>query len=290
MIIPQLADNLTRSGTCEPPEMCPVCGQKTVLKNESGVETLYCANADCPAKKIKAFSLFVSRNALNIDGLSESTIEKLTAGGFIKEAADFFRLDEHREEIAQIEGLGEKSFDNLIASVNNARKTTPARLLFALGITGIGSANAGVIARHCGGDWDRIISLTHDELVEIDGIGDVMADSFVSYFADEENKRRACELRDELEFEDTGEQKEQIFEGMTFVITGSLSHFSNRKELQELITDLGGKAAGSVSAKTTYLINNDTQSSSSKNKKAKELGVPIISEDEFLEKFGIESK
>ena len=294
MIIPQIADNLTRSASAAPPDDCPVCGSKTVLKNEADVETLYCPNKECPAKKIKAFSLFVSRNALNIDGLSESTIEKLTALGFVKEPVDFFRLGQHREGITQIEGMGEKSFDNLIASVDAARKTTPARLLYALGITGIGSANAGVISRHCGGDWERIVSMTHDELVEIDGIGDVMADSFVSYFADEDNKRRAEELRSELEFENAGGadgpggMDADLLKGMTFVITGSLEHFENRKQLQELIADLGGKASGSVSSKTSFLINNDTQSGSSKNKKAKELGVPIISEEEFLERFGIE--
>ncbi len=300
MIIPQIADNLTRSSNCEPPEFCPVCGMPTVLKNDSGVEkngkegsgedsyveTLYCTNKECPAKKIKAFSHFVSRNALNIDGLSESTIEKLTAGGFIKEAADFFRLEQYRDKIIEIEGLGEKSFNNLIASVNAARHTTPARLLYALGIPGIGSANAGVIARACGNDWEKMIALDVDELIEIDGIGDVMAGDYAAYFSDKENLRRAEEAAAELVFEQA-EAKEQTLEGMTFVITGSLTHFSNRKQLTELIEERGGKAAGSVSKKTSYLINNDSESSSSKNKKARELGVPIISENEFLEKFGI---
>ena len=228
----------------------------------------------------------MSRNALNIDGLSESTIEKLTAGGFIKEAADFFRLEQYRDKIIEIEGLGEKSFNNLIASVNAARHTTPARLLYALGIPGIGSANAGVIARACGNDWEKMIALDVDELIEIDGIGDVMAGDYAAYFSDKENLRRAEEAAAELVFEQA-EAKEQTLEGMTFVITGSLTHFSNRKQLQEMIEERGGKAAGSVSKKTSYLINNDSESSSSKNKKARELGVPIISENEFLEKFGI---
>ncbi|MEE1169864.1 MAG: NAD-dependent DNA ligase LigA, partial [Anaerovoracaceae bacterium] len=277
MIIPQIADNLTRSSNCEPPEFCPVCGMPTVLKNDSGVEkngkegsgedsyveTLYCTNKECPAKKIKAFSHFVSRNALNIDGLSESTIEKLTAGGFIKEAADFFRLEQYRDKITEIGGLGEKSFDNLITSVNTARHTTPARLLFALGIPGIGSANAGVIARACGNDWEKMIALDIDELTEIDGIGEVMAGDYVAYFSDEENLRRAQETASELIFE-KADEKEQTLEGMTFVITGSLTHFSNRKQLQEMIEERGGKAAGSVSKKTSYLINNDSESSSSK--------------------------
>lgn len=288
MIIPQIADNLTSSDTCVPPDECPVCGHKTRLKDESGVQTLYCENEDCPAKKTKSFSLFVSRNALNIEGLSESTIEKLTAGGYIKEMADFFRLEEHRDEIAQIEGLGEKSFDNLIASIEQARDTTPARLLYALGIPGIGSANAGVIARHCGGDWEKMTTISKEELVEIDGIGDVMAEAYVTYFANEVNLKKANAVASELSFKETI-AKEQIFEGMTFVITGSLEHFENRKQLQELITDRGGKAAGSVSAKTTYLINNDTESNSSKNKKAKELGIPIISEEDFLKQFNIET-
>lgn len=287
MIIPQIADNLTASGTCTPPDACPVCGGVTELNEESGVKTLYCTNPDCPAKKIKSFSLFVSRNAMNIEGLSEQTLEKLTAAGIVKTPGDIFRLKDHREEITAMEGFGEKSFEKLISAIDSARAAKPARLLFGLGIPGIGSANAAMIARCCGDDWEKMIGLTAEELKEIDGVGDVMAEAYVNFFADPANAAMADDVAGEVIFEEKGQGPEQIFEGMTFVITGSLERFSNRKELQELIQDRGGKAAGSVSAKTTALINNDTRSASSKNKKAKELGIPIISEEEFCERYGI---
>ena len=289
MIIPQIAENVTKSGDLAVPDVCPVCGGPAVIKQEADVKVLFCGNASCAAKQTKSFALFVSRDAMNIEGLSEQTIEKLIAAGALKEPADLFRLEQHKDEIASLEGMGEKSFANLAASADKARKTTPARLLYALGIPGIGAANASMISRHCGGDWQKISSLTKDELLQIDGVGDVLADAFTSYFAGEENRRRVDDILTEIEFEEAAAPKEQSLEGMTFVITGSLEHFSNRKALQELIQDMGGKAASSVSKNTSFLINNDSTSSSSKNKKAAELGVPVITEEEFMERFGIEN-
>ncbi len=287
MIIPQIAENVTKSGSAAVPDSCPVCGGPAVIRQEADVRVLICGNPSCPAKQTKSFALFASRDAMNIEGLSEQTIEKLISAGALKTPADLFRLGDHAEEIASLEGMGEKSLANLMAAADKARKTNPARLLYALGITGIGSANAGMISRHCGGDWEKISSLSKDELLEIDGVGEVLADAFTGYFADEENRKTVEDIIAEREFEESAQPAEQKLEGLTFVITGSLEHFSNRKELQELIQDMGGKAAGSVSGNTSFLINNDKTSSSSKNKKAAQLGVPVITEEDFMERFGI---
>lgn len=287
MIIPQIAENVTKSGSAAVPDICPVCGGPAVIRQEADVRVLICGNPSCPAKQTKSFALFASRDAMNIEGLSEQTIEKLISVGALKTPADLFRLGDHAEEIASLEGMGEKSLANLMAAADKARKTNPARLLYALGITGIGSANAGMISRHCGGDWEKISSLSKEELLEIDGVGEVLADAFTGYFADEENRKTVEDILSEIGFEESAQPAEQKLEGLTFVITGSLEHFSNRKELQELIQDMGGKAAGSVSGNTSFLINNDKTSSSSKNKKAAQLGVPVITEEDFMERFGI---
>ncbi len=289
MIIPQIAENVTKSGSAAVPDICPVCGGPAVIRQEADVRVLICGNPSCPAKQTKSFALFASRDAMNIEGLSEQTIEKLISAGALKTPADLFRLGDHAEEIASLEGMGEKSLANLMAAAGKARKTNPARLLYALGITGIGSANAGMISRHCGGDWEKISSLSKEELLEIDGVGEVLADAFTGYFADEENRKTVEDILSEIEFEESAQPAEQKLEGLTFVITGSLEHFSNRKELQELIQDMGGKAAGSVSGNTSFLINNDKTSSSSKNKKAAQLGVPVITEEDFMERFGIKN-
>ena len=284
MIIPQIAENLTRSGSLEIPETCPVCGQKAVIKKDTDVEVLYCTNPDCLAKQIKSLTHFVSRNAMNIDGLSEATLEKFVARGYIRELADLFRLKQYRNEITTMEGFGQKSFENLMNALQRAKKTTPARLLYSLGIPGIGAANAKVIARAYKNQWAAIENASEEELVKIDGIGEVMAAGFAAFFAEEKNRRIVRDLLRQLEldesFEETGERR---LEGKTFVITGSLNHYENRDALKAAIEAEGGKAAGSVSKKTDYLINNDAASASSKNKKAKELGVPIITEEEFLE-------
>ncbi len=284
MIIPQIAQNETRSATCEPPETCPVCGAKTVLKDESGVQTLHCPNPKCPAKKIKAFALFVSRDAMNIENLSEATLEKFVADGYVSSFEDIFRLDRFKDEIITTDGFGEKSYQNMQNAIEKSRNTTAARLLYALGIPGIGVANANMISRACGTDFQRAMSLSTEELLEIDGIGEVMAEAFVKYFADDENKEMLRELLKELTISKESEQGD-LLSGKVFVITGSLNHFENRSELKSLIEKNGGKVTSSVTKNTDYLINNDANSTSSKNKKAKELGVAIISEEIFLEEF-----
>ena len=287
MIIPQIADNLTRSGKIQIPEKCPVCGGRTEIRQAGDVRSLYCTNPDCQAKRIKSFSLFVSRDALNIDGLSEATLEKFIGAGFIKEFADIFHLDRYEETITQMEGFGRKSYDNLIRATETASHTTLARMVYGLGISGIGLANAKMLCRKFKFDFDRMRHATAEELIEVDGIGGVLADAWIRYFGDEKNQEIVDHLLSELTFEQEEESTEEaIFEGMTFVITGSVEHFANRKELQEAIEVRGGKATGSVTSKTTYLINNDVASNSSKNKKAKDLGVPIISEEEFIKMLG----
>ena len=287
MIIPQIAENLTMSGTASPPGKCPVCGSDTHIEDDNGVETLHCPNPECPAKRIKAFTHFVSRNALDIEGLSEATLEKFVDEGMIREFADIFDLRRWKDRIITMEGFGEKSFDNLIAAVEKASHTTPARLLFGLGIPNIGVANARMIAGECGGDWEKIQHLTEDELVEIDGIGDVMAKAYVGFFRDEGKREMLERLLPKLDIAG-GEAPARSDElsGLTFVITGKVEHFANRDELKELIENAGGKTASSVSSKTDYLINNDISSGSSKNKKAKELGIPIITEEDFLKMTG----
>ena len=279
MIIPQIAENLTRSGNVPIPDACPVCGGATEVRSENGVKTLYCTNPACPAKQIKSFGLFVSRDAMNIEGLSEATIEKLIGRGLIHEPADLFRLEEFREEITQMEGFGEKSFENLIASAEKSSHTTPVRVLYALGIPGIGVANARLIARACGNKWARMEALTREELLTIDGIGDVMADAYTAFFADPAKQKVTRDLLAYLDLDETEEEREDFLAGKTFVITGSLNGYANRDELKAAIEQAGGKVAGSVSAKTAYLINNNVNSTSGKNKKARELGIPIIDEE-----------
>lgn len=286
MIIPQIAENLTRSGVDPVPEFCPACHGATQIRQVGEAKTLYCTNPDCVAKHIKSFALFVSRDALNVDGLSEATLEKMIANGYIQTYSDIFHLDQYREEIIQMEGFGVKSYQNLQASIEQARVTTLPRFIYALGIPGIGLANAKVICKEFDYDVERIIGLTESELAEVSGIGSVLAQSFVEYFQKEEQVKEVRKLLQEVEFPKEEVTQEQTLEGMNFVITGSVHHFSNRKELKELIESKGGKVTGSVTSKTNYLINNDVTSTSSKNKKARELGVPILSEEAFLELLG----
>ncbi len=283
MIIPQIASNLTGSDNVQVPCHCPVCGHETKIKDENGIKTLHCINDNCLAKQIKLLSLFVSRDAMNIEGLSEMTIEKLIEAGMVKELADLFHVERFKEEFVKMEGFGEKSFNNLLKSVEKARNTTPERLLYSLGIAGIGKANARLIAKHCNNKWEAIQNLGLEELTTIEGIGDVMARSFRDYFDDEDNKRTVKDLLAELNLDETAVETGNSLAGMTFVITGSLNHFENRDALKDKIEKAGGKVAGSVSAKTSYLINNDVTSTSGKNKKAKELGIPIIDEEKIIE-------
>ena len=286
MIIPQIADNLTRSGVRDIPEACPVCGGQTEVRQLNDVKSLYCTNPDCQAKKIKSFTLFTSRDALNIAGLSEATLEKFIGVGMIHEYADIFHLDRHQEEIVEMDGFGQKSYDNLIAAAEKASHTTLPRMVYGLGVAGIGLANAKMICRHFKNDFEAMRHATVEDLVEIDGIGEVLAQAWTAFFSDGKNNAIVDHLLAELTFEagdeESSEGADEAFAGMNFVITGSLEHFKNRKELQELIERRGGKVTGSVTSKTNYLINNDVASSSSKNKKARELGVPILSEEEFL--------
>lgn len=283
MIIPQIGENLTRSGVRDIPERCPACQGPTKIEMVNDVESLYCRNPECPAKAIKGFTLFVSRDAMNIDGLSEATLEKFIGKGFIHEFGDIFEIGKFKDEIVQMEGFGEKSFYNLMNSIEKARKTELPRVIYALGIPNIGLANAKVICKEFGYDVEKILNLTEKELGEIDGIGPVIARSFVEYFAKEGRKEKMDHLLSHLQLEEAPQEiGEQKFSGINFVITGNVNHFTNRNEVKAEIEKRGGKVTGSVTSKTNYLINNDVTSNSSKNKKAKELGIPIISEEDFI--------
>lgn len=283
MIIPQISENLTRSGNYDIPETCPACGGQTEIKNDNGVKTLYCGNADCPAKQVKLYTLFVSRDAMNIDGLSEETLEKFINAGYIHEFADIFNLDRYHDEIVSTSGFGQKSYDNLMSSLEKARKVELPALIYSLGIPNIGVANAKVICKAFDYDIEKIRNATTEELTEIDGIGDKMAEKFCEYFADEKHSAELDRLLEELEIlKPEVNTNAQNMEGLTFVITGSVEHFPNRNAVKDYIEQRGGKVTGSVTSKTNYLINNDAMSGSSKNKKAKQLGVEIITEQEFL--------
>ena len=286
MIIPQIAENLTRSGNLVIPDKCPVCGHEARIRQENDVETLYCMNPDCVAKKIKSFSLFTSRDAMNIDGLSEATLEKFIAMGFIHNFGDIFEIGKYKEQIVEMEGFGQKSFDNLMASLERAKETTLAKVIYSLGITGIGLANAKVICKYFDDDIEKIRHADVEEISSIEGIGPVIAGSLADYFSSEENNKKLDHLLGHLHLIHEETSEEQVFAGKTFVITGSVEHFSNRSEAKEFIEARGGKVTGSVTKKTDYLINNDKKSASSKNKKAQELGIPILSEEDFLELAG----
>lgn len=286
MIIPQISENLTKSGVKDIPNICPACGEATEIKNDNGVKTLYCPNKKCPAKHIKLYTLFVSRNAMNIDGLSEETLEKFIDAGYIHEFADIFRLDRYEEEIVNTPGFGRKSYDNLMDSLDRAREVELHAFLYSLGIPNIGVANAKLICKYFSNDFDKIRNATEEELVEINHIGDKMAEKFVAYFSDEENNSRVDRLLEQVNIVKSQENDNvQTMEGLTFVVTGSVEKFPNRNAVKDYIEKRGGKVTGSVTSKTNYLINNDVMSNSSKNKKAKELGIEIINEEQFLEKW-----
>lgn len=287
MIIPQIAENLTRSGNLVIPDKCPVCGREARIRKENDVETLYCMNPDCVAKKIKSFSLFTSRDAMNIDGLSEATLEKFIAMGFIHNFGDIFEIGKYKDQIVEMEGFGQKSFDNLMVSLEKAKETTLAKVIYSLGITGIGLANAKVICKYFDDDIEKIRYAEEEEISSIEGIGPVIAGSLADYFKSAENNQKLDHLLSHLHLVHEETSAEQVFAGKTFVITGSVEHFSNRSEAKEFIEARGGKVTGSVTKKTDYLINNDKTSASSKNKKAQELGILILSEEDFLELAGI---
>ena len=283
MIIPQLAGNLTRSGNIEIPSVCPVCGGATEIRDEEGTKTLHCTNPECLAKHVKKFSHFVERDALNIEGLSESGLLKLIGIGAVREFSDLFRLSRYEDDIVKMEGFGKKSFDNLAASAERASHTTPARLLYGLGVPGIGVQNSNVIARACRNNWAKMQSLDEEALTDIDGVGDVLARDYAAYFRDESNAEQIKDLLEVLTLDESYEAAGTKLEGKTFVITGSLEHYSNRKELKSAIEAEGGKVAGSVSASTDYLITNNPESGSAKNRAAREHGVDIITENEIIE-------
>lgn len=286
MIIPQISENLTKTGNIEVPDTCPACGHNTEIRNDNGIKTLYCPNKQCPAKNIKAFTLFVSRNAMNIDGLSEETLEKFIDAGYIREFADIYRISRYREEITNTSGFGEKSYDNLITSLNKSRDVELHALIYSLGIPNIGVANAKLICKYFDNDLEKIRHATVEELVQIDGIGDKMAEKFTEYFSDKENVEKLDRLLQEVTIKNPeANHNAQNMEGLNFVVTGSVNHFANRNEVKEYIEQRGGKVTGSVTSKTNYLINNDIMSNSSKNKKAKELGIEIITEEQFIERW-----
>ncbi|MBP5331340.1 MAG: NAD-dependent DNA ligase LigA [Lachnospiraceae bacterium] len=319
MIIPQIADNLTKSGVfriiegdlpittegssdgsccgspipiegsgrsyCNPlvASVCPVCHTHTAVREENGVRVLICPNPSCAAKKIKLFALMASRDALNIDGMSEATVEKLIDEGLMHDLADIFKLKEHFGEIASMDGFGKKSCENLLAAIEKARNTTLDRIVYSLGIPNIGLANAKLICRYASYNPERIPKLTSDELSGIDKIGDILAGAFTDYFADPVNLGIYNDLIAEVNLEaPEAVSSSSAINGKTFVITGSVAHFANRNEAKDFIEKHGGKVTGSVTKNTDYLVNNDVTSTSSKNKTAKELGIPIISEEELL--------
>jgi len=279
----------SRTGNIKVPSECPVCGRKTSIHEENDVKVLVCENEECLAKKIKSIAHFVSRDAMNIDGLSEATIEKLVAKGFLHGLAGLFNLEKYKDEITQMEGFGKRSFEKLVQAAENAKKTTTARFVYSLGIPNIGLSNAKMICKYMDNDFNKVRNASPEELVEIDGIGEVIAEAFASFFAKPENNKTIDELLKVIEFE-----KEEIntatedMAGMNFVVTGKVNIFANRNAVKELIEARGGKVTGSVTSKTNFLINNDIMSNSSKNKKAKELDVPIITEEDFIERFNIE--
>lgn len=286
MIIPQIAENLTQKDDLAIPDTCPACHGPAIVRNENGVKTLVCENTECPAKRIKSFANYVSRNCLNIDGISEETLEKFIARGFLQDYADLYHLDRFKDEITGMSGFGDKSYENIIASVDASRHTTCARLLAGLGLPNVGRANSVMICKAFGNDFVRVRAASKEDLLQIEGVGEVIADSFTGFFADPDTADLVDRILAEIVFtdEDSGDADESL-KGLTFVITGSLNSYTNRDELKAEIESKGGKVSGSVSSKTSYLINNDITSTSGKNKNAKQLGIPIITEEEYIEKF-----
>lgn len=287
MIIPQIAENITQSGTVRIPEVCPVCGGKTRISDVNDVKSLYCDNEQCQAKHIKSFALLASRDALNIDGLSEATLEKFIQKGFLKRRGDIFRISRYKDEITAMEGFGEKSYNNLIEALEKAKDTDLVRVIYGLGIDNVGLSTARLIVNKLNNDPEAVLRATADELTDIDGIGEVIAEAFVEYFKNEDKKDEYLDILSEVNIKETENvQTTEELAGKTFVITGNVNHFANRNELKALIESMGGKVTGSVTGNTSYLINNDSTSQSTKNKKAAQLGVPVITEEEFIKLAG----
>ncbi len=288
MIIPQIAENITKSGNYEIPANCPVCGGETEVRTIRDGKALYCTNPNCSAQRIRSLSHFVSRDAMNIEGFSEETIKKFVEKGFISDYTDIYNIEKFAEEIKNIDGFGEKSYNNLIKSIENSKKPELPNFIYALGINHVGLSNAKLLCKNINYDINKLFTISQEELVEIDGFGDIIAHSICSYFGDCKNKELIYKMLDIISFaevEVSYESENMNVKEKTFVITGDLNEFKNRKELQLKIEALGGKVTGSVTKKTNYLINNDILSESSKNKKAKELGIPIITEEQFIKEF-----
>ncbi len=292
MIIPQVADNLTRSNQIDIPKSCPVCGSDTEIVTNITVKSLYCSNPNCRAQLVHSLTHYCCRDACNIENLSEATIEKFVDQGFIEDFSDIYKLPDHEEAILELEGFGRRSYDRLMESIEKSKTLPLFRLIYALGIHHVGLSNAKLLCKHY--SLDEIRSISVEQLVAIDGFGEVIANSIVKYFSNQENQSLLGRLLSYVEIlpdkthvqGDTSDQSQLPLKGLSFVITGTLNHFENRGLLESLIEEKGGSVSKSVSKNTSYLINNDQDSASSKNKKALSLGIQIISEDAFLEMVG----
>ena len=282
MIIPQIADNLTQSNSLTIPNKCPVCNHEARIISSNDVKYLYCMNDFCPAKLVKRLSQFTSRNAMNIEGLSDAIINKLADEGLIKTYADIYNLKRYKNDIISFEGFGEKSYDNLINSIEKSRNVKLANFIFALGIPDIGLSRAKLICKNYSNDINKIRNLTFEELSKIDGIGEIIAKGWIDTFNNNDFIKELELLLKEVNFTDTSIDNNQPLKDLTFVITGSVNNFTNRDELVEYIETYGGKVVKAISNNVNYLINNDITSTSTKNTKAKELGIKIISENDLM--------
>ena len=282
MIIPQIADNLTQSNSLAIPNKCPVCNHEARIISSNDVKYLYCMNDFCPAKLVKRLSQFTSRNAMNIEGLSDAIINKLADEGLIKTYADIYNLKRYKNDIISFEGFGEKSYDNLINSIEKSRNVKLANFIFALGIPDIGLSRAKLICKNYSNDINKIRNLTFEELSKIDGIGEIIAKGWIDTFNNNDFIKELELLLKEVNFTDSSIDNNQPLKDLTFVITGSVNNFTNRDELVEYIESYGGKVVKAISNNVNYLINNDITSTSTKNTKAKELGIKIISENDLM--------
>lgn len=283
MIIPQIASNSTQSGNLEIPDRCPVCGSKASIISNSDVKYLYCMNDFCKAKLIKRLSLFVSRNAMNIDGISDMILNKLITEKIVNNYKDLYHLDRYKDKIIAFDGFGEKSYNNMINSIEKSRHVKLANFIYALGIPDIGFSRAKLICNNFNNDFNKISNLTYEELSNIPGVGDVIAKEWIDTFSNPDFIEELKELKEEIDIPKASTNSNKDLDGLTFVITGSLNKFTNRDTMIEFIEEHGGKVVTSISSKVNYLINNDITSTSTKNSKAKELGISIIDEDKFLE-------
>ena len=289
-IIPMITDNLTKSNTLVIPEVCPVCGEPLIIKNDTNSEFLYCQNPNCKAKLVQSIFNYCNRDAMNIVGLSEKSIEKFIEKGFIKSILDIYSLDKYKKEIIHMEGFGLKSYNKLIDSIEKSKQCKLENFIYALGIPNVGLQTAKNIVKFVEGDVRTklntlLMFCENIKWLKMNDCGESLKNSLIQYFNNEENNKLVFELSNLLSFiEDNPKKNNNVsLEGKTFVITGKVHIYKNRNEIKDIIESLGGKVSGSVSSKTDYLINNDINSNSGKNKTAKELNIPIISEEQFVE-------